>query len=143
MASRADVIAITDLKADAAELLRSIAEEERTVTVTQNGEPRAVVMAISTYERWRAALALLKLVNHSEHSISAGAVVTQDEAFRRAEAAIARVQGDGTRTLAGGLGRRRGAGPRSGCVPNCRRQPRGRWRLAEKAPSERRIPVHS
>jgi prevent-host-death family protein len=92
MSSRSDIIPITDLKANAAELLRTIAEEERTVTVTQNGEPRAVLMSVGEYQRWRAALALLKLVGQAEASAARGDVVQQDEVFRRAEAAIERAR---------------------------------------------------
>ena len=88
MSTRRDVVPITELKANAAELLRQIAEDERTVTVTQNGEPRAVVMSVTEYDRWRAALALLKLIGQSEAAIARGRTVEQDEAFRRAEAVI-------------------------------------------------------
>jgi len=88
--ARASVIPVTDLKANAAELLRSIAEEEGSVTITQNGEPRAVMMSVAEYDRWRSALALLKLVGHSEASLLAGKVVSQEDVFQRAEAVLAR-----------------------------------------------------
>lgn len=95
MGSRRDIIPVTDLKANAAELLRSIAEEERTVTVTQNGEPRAVVMSVAEYDRTRTALALLKLIGQSEASIARGRVRDQEDAFARADAAMQRVRKDG------------------------------------------------
>ncbi len=88
--ARSSVIPVTDLKAHAAELLRSVAEEERSVTITQNGEPRAVLMSVTEHDRWRTAMALLKLVGQSEASIAADRVVSQEEAFRRAEAVLAR-----------------------------------------------------
>ena len=43
----------------AAELLREVSESGHAVTITQNGEARAVLMDVDTYDRWRSAMALL------------------------------------------------------------------------------------
>ena len=52
---------ITYLKSNAAELVREVKEDGRTVTITQNGEAKVVVMDVDTYDRWKSALALMKL----------------------------------------------------------------------------------
>jgi prevent-host-death family protein len=54
MSRRADV-KITYLRNRTAELIREVSEVGHVVTITQNGEARAVLMAVDTYDRWRAA----------------------------------------------------------------------------------------
>ena len=88
MESTSTVQPITYLKNRTAQLVREVTEEGRTVTITQNGKAKVVVMDVAMYERWRAALALLKMLAHAEVDIAGGRVMTQAAAFTRAEAAI-------------------------------------------------------
>lgn len=37
-------------------------ERGRPITITQNGEAKIVVMDVENYDRWRASLALLKVL---------------------------------------------------------------------------------
>lgn len=94
MARRKRVQPITYLKSHAAELIREIHEQGRSVTITQNGEAKAVVMDVDTYDRWRDALALLKAVALGEADVAAGRTVKQAEAFRRARRSIERTARD-------------------------------------------------
>ena len=61
-----DVKPITYMKTHAAELLADVNKRRSPVVITQNGEPRAVVIDIETYERTQDALLLLKLIAQSE-----------------------------------------------------------------------------
>ena len=79
---------ITYLKNNAAEVVREAHDNGRLMIVTQNGEAKAVVMGVDQYDEWKRTLALLKLIALGEADISAGRVISQDEAFRRAEGAI-------------------------------------------------------
>ena len=88
MKLKADVKSVTTLKNQTAELLRQVSEEGRTLIITQNGEAKAVVMDVQAYDALRDALALLKLIAHSQADIEAGAVLSQEEAFARAREAI-------------------------------------------------------
>ena len=49
---------------------------------------------VDTYDRWRAALALLKLASHAEADVAAGRTLSSDETFRRAARAVDRVKRD-------------------------------------------------
>jgi prevent-host-death family protein len=89
-----DVKPITYLKNHAADLIREIHEEGRSVTITQNGEAKVVVMDVDTYERWREALGLLKALAQGEVDAAAGRTVKQVEAFRRARRVIERTSRD-------------------------------------------------
>jgi hypothetical protein len=45
-------------------------------------------MDVELYDRWQAAMALLKILAHAEHDVAAGRTVAQETAFARAAAAI-------------------------------------------------------
>ncbi len=68
------------------------AEKRRTILLTDNGTAKAVLMDVASYDRWRDTVALLKLIAQSEADIEAGRTLSQDEAFARAEQAIAEVE---------------------------------------------------
>jgi prevent-host-death family protein len=87
---RRDVKPITYLKNRTADLVREVHDGGRSVTITQNGEAKVVVMDVDTYDRWRSALTLLKLIAQSESDVRRERTVKQVEAFRRAEAVLAR-----------------------------------------------------
>jgi prevent-host-death family protein len=95
MQHKRDVRPITYLKNNTADLIREVSDNGRTVLITQNGEAKAVVMDIELYDRWKASLAMLRILAQSEFEFEAGKVVSQKDAFTRAEAAIRRVERDG------------------------------------------------
>ena len=95
MQHKRDIRPITYLKNNTADLIREVSDNGRTVLITQNGEAKAVVMDVELYDRWKASLAMLRILAHSEVEFEAGKVVSQKDAFTRAEAAIRRVERDG------------------------------------------------
>lgn len=90
MARRGDVKPITYLKNRTADLVREVREGGHAVTITQKGEAKVVVLDVDTYDRWRAAMALLKLVAQGEEDVRRGRSVKQVDVFARAEAVLAR-----------------------------------------------------
>ena len=95
MPAKKDVRPITLLKSRTAELVREVSEEGRPITITQHGEAKVVVMDVETYDRWRAALALLKALAQGEADVERGRTVKQADAFRRAQKALERAGRDG------------------------------------------------
>ena len=61
-----DVKPITYMKTHSAELIADVNKRRSPVVITQNGEPRAVVVDIESYERTQDALMMLKLIAQSE-----------------------------------------------------------------------------
>ena len=55
---------ISYVKAHAAELLDRITEEREPIIITQNGEARAVLVDVRSYEESQETLALLKILAH-------------------------------------------------------------------------------
>ncbi len=94
MKLKEDVKPITYLKNNAAQLVRDVADKGRTVTITQNGEAKAVLMDVGTYDRWQQALSLMKIIAQSEAELASGKVISQEEAFARAARAIERTTGN-------------------------------------------------
>ena len=66
---------ISYVKSHAAELLDRITEEREPIIITQNGEARAVLVDVSSYEQMQETLALLKLLALADKEIEAGNTV--------------------------------------------------------------------
>ncbi|MGH9590369.1 MAG: type II toxin-antitoxin system Phd/YefM family antitoxin [Terracidiphilus sp.] len=69
---------ISYVKAHASELLDQI-EEEREPIITQNGEAKAVLMDVSSFDQMQETRALLKLLAMAEKEIEAGETFSADE----------------------------------------------------------------
>ena len=65
---------ISYLKAHAAEVLNTLNEQREPLVITQNGEARAVLQDVASYEATQETLALLKLLALGNQEISAGKV---------------------------------------------------------------------
>lgn len=74
-----DIKPITYMKTHAAELVDSVNEKRSPVVITQNGEPRAVLVDVESYERTQDALILLKLVAQSEEDLRKGRWLSQSQ----------------------------------------------------------------
>jgi len=68
------VKSISYLKAHASEVLRSLADRGERLVITQNGEAKAVLQDIESYERTQETLALLKILALGSRQIEAGHV---------------------------------------------------------------------
>ena len=60
---------ITYLKANAAEVLAQLAEDRQPLVITQNGEARAVLQDVASYEQTQQTLALLKILAVGQRQI--------------------------------------------------------------------------
>jgi prevent-host-death family protein len=63
---------ISYLKANAAEVLQQLAEQRQAMVITQNGEAKAVIQDVASYEETQETLALLKLLALGNHDVDAG-----------------------------------------------------------------------
>lgn len=63
---------ISYVKAHAAELLDRITEEREPIIITQNGEARAVLVDVHSYEESQETLALLQILAHGKKQVEAG-----------------------------------------------------------------------
>ena len=65
---------ISYLKAHAAEILRTLAAQGEPLVITQNGEAKAVVQDIRSYEQTQETMALLKILALGGRQVEAGQV---------------------------------------------------------------------
>lgn len=84
-----DIKPITYMKTRPAELLRQVNETRRLVVITQNGEAKAVVQDMTSYQQTRDALLMLKLMAQGEEDIRQGRVVPHEEAMALVEEKLA------------------------------------------------------
>ena len=63
---------ISYLKANAAEVLLHLAEQRQPMIITQNGEAKAVLQDVASYEETQETLALLKILALGNQDIEAG-----------------------------------------------------------------------
>lgn len=63
---------ISYLKAHASEIVRSLAKQQGPLIITQNGEAKAVVQDIASYEQTQETMALLKILSLGTRQIEDG-----------------------------------------------------------------------
>lgn len=98
MGIKEEIRSVTYLKSKAADLLEQVNATRRPVVITQNGEPRGVLVDPESFDRLKGAVGLLKLVAQGDASIEAGRVRPQKAVFddleRKLQAMKADVAGD-------------------------------------------------
>jgi prevent-host-death family protein len=74
---------ISYLKANAAEVLQELAANREPLVITQNGEAKAVIQDVASYEETQETLALLKILALGNQQIAQGRVRPLTEAIKR------------------------------------------------------------
>ena len=74
---------ISYLKAHAAEIVRTLGDRQEPLIITQNGEAKAVIQDIDSYERMQETVALLKILALGSRQIEAGQVQPASDAIAR------------------------------------------------------------
>lgn len=83
-----DVKFVSDLTPEGSKLVRTVSEERRTVLLMDDSGAKAIMMDAASYDQWRQTVGLLRLVAQGEADIQADRLVSNEEAFDRAERAI-------------------------------------------------------
>ncbi len=89
MAKVPTIIPITDLRQDAATILRRVRDSREPVVITQRGRPAAVLMSAEAYERAEHDRELLRLLARGEKEIAAGKGHSLDAVLAEADALLA------------------------------------------------------
>jgi prevent-host-death family protein len=74
---------ISYIKSNAADVLRDLAENREPFVVTQNGEAKAVLQDIASYEVTQETMSLLKILALGNRQIEEGQTVSATDAIRR------------------------------------------------------------
>jgi prevent-host-death family protein len=79
---------ISYVKSHTAELLDRITEEREPIIITQNGEARAVLMDVRSYEESQETMALLRILAIGKKQIEAGQVYPVQEVLSKIRSRI-------------------------------------------------------
>ncbi|WPC04514.1 type II toxin-antitoxin system Phd/YefM family antitoxin [Pseudomonas benzenivorans] len=77
---------ISYLKANAAEVLKQLGEQQGPLVITQNGEAKAVLQDVRAYEQTQETLALLRILALGNQEIEAGKLSPLDAVASRLRA---------------------------------------------------------
>ncbi len=90
MRLKEDIKPVTVLKTRAEALLEQVNESRRPVIITKNGEAKAVVLDVESYEALRDATLLLQLAGQAESDLQEGRVLPQNQALERVRSRLPR-----------------------------------------------------
>jgi prevent-host-death family protein len=74
---------ISYLKANAAEVLQVLEEQRKPMIITQNGEAKAVIQDVASYEETQETLALLKILALGAQQVERGEVTSINDVASR------------------------------------------------------------
>jgi len=77
---------ISYLKANAADVLEELNEQRKPLVITQNGEAKAVLQDVASYEETQETLALLKILALGNKQIEQGKVKAVGDVVKRLRA---------------------------------------------------------
>jgi prevent-host-death family protein len=77
---------ISYLKANAAEVLSNLADQREPLIITQNGEAKAVLQDIASFEETQETLALLKILALGNQDVAAGKIKPAADVIARLRA---------------------------------------------------------
>ena len=72
---------ISYIKTNAAEMLKKVNETHNPIIITQNGEAKAVLLDLQTYQSLMDSIGILKILSQSEKDIEREQVYTQKDIF--------------------------------------------------------------
>ena len=75
-----DLKPISYVKAHTSEIVKYVGDSKTPVVITQNGEAKAVIIDIESYQKTLNAINLAKLLSFSEKDIKNGNVITHENA---------------------------------------------------------------
>ena len=80
---------ISYLKANAAEVLQDLADRRQPLVITQNGEAKAVIQDVASYEETQETLALLKILALGNAQVAAGLTKSASQVAKNIRARLA------------------------------------------------------
>jgi prevent-host-death family protein len=76
-----DIKPISYIKTNAAEMMKYVNERKNPIIITQNGEAKAVLVDIETYQNTQNAFALMNIIKIAEKNIENGKVRKAKDVF--------------------------------------------------------------
>ncbi len=90
MSTMPNIVPISDLRQDAAGVIKRAAASDEPVFITQRGRASAVLVSSSVYQRTQHELEILRVLARGEAEIAAGVGHDLDDVMAEARALLAR-----------------------------------------------------
>lgn len=84
-----EIIPVTDLRQDAAAVVKRLQASNQPMVITQRGRPAAIMLSVDAYERGEHERQLLRLLVRGEHENAAGVGHGLDDVLAEADALLA------------------------------------------------------
>ncbi len=83
-----DIRPISYIKTNAADMMKYVNEVRNPIVITQNGEAKAVLVDIESYQDMQNAFSLMKILQLSERQIAAGNFKPAEQVFTEIESRL-------------------------------------------------------
>ena len=83
-----DIIPVSDLRQDAAKVLKRIRDSKKPLVITQRGRAAAVMLSVEAFEQSERDRELLRLLARGEREIEAGEGYDMDSVLAEADALL-------------------------------------------------------
>jgi len=83
---------ISYVKAHTTEIVKTVRETRAPIIITQNGEAKAILMDIESYQKFLNTKNLAKLLSFSEKDLRNGNTITHEEAKKRFKKTIGKME---------------------------------------------------
>ena len=88
MAKLPHIIPVTDLRQDAASVLKQVSQSHEPFVITQRGRAAAVLLSAEAYQRAESERQMLRLIAQGEKEIAEGRAVDLDTILAEADALL-------------------------------------------------------
>ncbi len=78
-----DIKPISYVKAHTAEMVKQVGEQGNPIVITQNGEAKAVLLDVDSYQKILDAINLMKIISIGQNDIKNGRFVTDEDLERK------------------------------------------------------------
>ncbi len=78
-----DIKPISYIKSHAAEMIRQVGDNKKPIIVTQNGEAKAVILDVDSYQNLVDAINLMKIISIGDRDIRNGKTVTHEDLMKK------------------------------------------------------------
>ncbi len=85
MAKVPEIIPVTDLRQDAAAVLKRVQSSQQPLVITQRGRAAAIMLSVEAYERLTQSQEVLGLLARGEQEIAAGVGYDLDDVLAEAD----------------------------------------------------------
>ena len=83
-----DIKPISYIKSHTAEMIRQVGDKKNPIVITQNGEAKAVILDIDSYQNLVDAVNLMKIISIGDQDIKNGKTVAHEDLKKRIEKII-------------------------------------------------------